>query len=148
MMQQDTQHWQNLKPPLSPNEYEIELFRFHINGLNPVCLLGMTKELIPLCNFMVDINPITQDKPVIKSDWKDLNKKSSVIICDGALNLAGIELVDHLLKITDKIVCRVFLKKLNGMKYAQYFPQDFLGAKAIIPTQENIVMVVWDKSFN
>jgi hypothetical protein len=144
----DTQHWQNLKPPLSPNEYEIELFKLHINGLHPVCLLGMTKELIPLCDFMVDINPIPQNKPIIKLDWKDLDKKSSVIIGDGVLNLAGIELIDHLLKLTDKIVCRVFLKKLEDMKYAQYFPQKFLGAELIIPTQENIIMVIWDKSLN
>jgi hypothetical protein len=144
----DTQHWQNLKPPLSPNEYEIELFKLHINGLHPVCLLGMTKELIPLCDFMVDINPIPQDKSVIKLDWKDLDKKSSVIIGDGVLNLAGIELIDHLLNLTDKIVCRVFLKKLEGMKYAQYFPQEFLGAELIIPTQENVVMVIWDKLLN
>ena len=147
-MIEDTTHWQNLKPPLSPNEYEVELFKLHINGFNPVCLLGMTKELIPLCHFMVDLNPISQDKPVIKSDWKNLDKTSSVIICDGVLNLAGIELIDHLLKLTDKIVCRTFLKKLEGMKYAQHFPQEFLGAELIIPTQENVVMAIWDKSFN
>jgi len=147
-MIQDTQHWQNLKPPLSPNEYEVELFKLHIKGLNPVCLLGMTKELIPLCDFMVDINPIPQDKPVIKSDWKNLDKTSSVIICDGVLNLVDIGLIDHLLKLTDKVICRVFLKKLDGMKYAKYFPKEFFGSELIIPTQENIVMVIWDKLFN
>jgi len=142
----DTQHWQNLKPPLSPNEYEISLFKFHTHGLNPVCLLGMTKELIPLCDFMVDLNPIEQNKPVIKSDWKQLDKKSSVIICDGGLNLTGLELVDHLLQLTEKIVCRVFLKKLEGMKYAEYFPQEFFGAELVIPTQENVAIVIWNKN--
>lgn len=145
-MIQDTQHWQNLKPPLSPNEYEVELFKLHTSGISPVCLLGMTKELIPLCDFMVDINPIPQNKPVIQSDWGELDQKSSVIIGDGILNLAGIELIDHLLKLANKIVCRVFLKKLDGMKYAQHFPQKFSGAELVIPTQENIVMVIWDQS--
>lgn len=147
-MIQDTQHWQNLKPPLSPNEYEVELFRFHTKGFDPVCLLGMTKELISLCDFMVDINPIPQDKPIIKSGWEELDQKSSAIICDGVLNLAGIKLIDHLLKLTDKIVCRVFLKKLEGMKYAQYFPQEFLGAELVIPTQENIAIVIWNRPPN
>ena len=141
----DTQHWQNLKPPLAPNDYEVKLFKFHTNGLHPVCLLGMTKELIPLCDYMVDLNPIQQNKPVIQSDWQNLDKQSSVIIGDGVLNLAGLELIDHLLKLTDKIICRVFLKKLDGMKYAQHFPNKFLGAKLVIPTQENIAMVVWSK---
>ena len=114
----DTQHWQNLEPPLAPNTYEVELFKLHTNGLHPVCLLGMTKELIPLCDYMVDLNPIPQNKPIIQSDWKDLNKESSVIIGDGVLNLAGLELINYLLKLTNKIVCRVFLKKFNG-KYSR-----------------------------
>ena len=141
----DTNHWQNLKPPLAPNPYEVELFKFHINQLRPVCLLGMTKELIPLCDFMVDLNPISQNKPVIKSDWKELDKQSSVIIGDGVLNLSGLDLIYSLLKLTTKIVCRVFLKKLNGMKYAQHFPKEFLGSELVIPTQENVAMVIWSR---
>jgi hypothetical protein len=143
-MIEDTAHWQNLKPPLSPNDYEISLFRFHTIGFNPVCLLGMTKELIPLCNFMVDLNPIPQNKPIIKSDWKELKEKSSVIICDGALNLTGLEIIDHLRTLANKIVCRVFLKKLDGMKYAKYFPQKFVGAELVIPTQQDIAMVIYN----
>ena len=140
----DTQYWQNLQPPLAPNAYEVELFKLHTNGLHPVCLLGMTKELIPLCDYMVDLNPIPQNKPIIQSDWKNLNKESSVIIGDGVLNLAGLELINCLLKLTTKIVCRVFLKKFNGMKYAQHFHTEFLGASLVIPTQENISIVIWN----
>jgi hypothetical protein len=144
----DTNHWQNLKPPLSPNPYEVELFKFHINQLHPVCLLGMTKELIPLCDFMVDLNPIPQNKPVIQSDWKQLDQKSSVIIGDGILNLSTLDIIDHLLELTTKIVCRVFLKKLEGMKYAQHFPKEFAGAELVIPTQKDVVMVIWNKASN
>lgn len=141
----DTDHWQNLKPPLSPNDYEFELYKHHSKGYYPICLLGMTKKLIPICDFMVDLNPIKQEKPVIKSDWKDINEQSSVIIGDGILNLAGIELVDKLLKVTNKLICRVFLKKLDGMKYATHFPNEFPKSSMIIPTQENVAMVIWDK---
>ena len=77
---EDTKHWQNLKPPLCPNEYEIELYRHHIRGYKPVCLLGMTKQLIELCDFMIDLNPINQEKPVIKSDWYNINEKSEVVL--------------------------------------------------------------------
>jgi len=141
----DIDHWQNLKPPLSPNEYEVELYRHHIKGYGTICLLGMTKELISICDFMVDLNPISQEKPVIKSDWHQIKQDCDVVIGDGVLNLCGLDLVESLLKITNKLICRVFLKKLEGMKYATYFPNEFPGATMVVPTQENIVMVIWEK---
>jgi hypothetical protein len=141
----DTSHWQNLKPPLSPNEYEVELYRHHIKGHGPICLLGMTKELIKLCDFMVDLNPIQQEKPVLRSDWSQINRHVDVIIGDGVLNLCGLDLLNNLLKITNKLICRVFMNKLEGMKYATYFPNEFPGSSLVIPTQENVVMVIWEK---
>jgi hypothetical protein len=104
----------------------------------------MTKELIEFCDFMVDINPIKQEKPVVRCDWSKLNQQVDVIIGDGVLNLSGINLVKDLLKITNKLICRVFLKKLEGMKYATNFPTEFPGSTIIIPTQENVVMVIWE----
>ncbi len=141
----DTNHWQNLNPPLSPNEYEVEMYRHHTKRYGPVCLLGMTKELIPFCDFMVDLNPIHQEKPVIKCDWTKITQDSEVIIGDGVLNLCGLDLVKDLLKITNKLICRVFLQKLEGMKYATHFPKEFPGSSIVIPTQENVVMVIWEK---
>jgi hypothetical protein len=141
----DTNHWQNLNPPLSPNKYEVELYRHHIRGYGPICLLGMTKELIPLCDFMVDLNPIKQEKPVIHSDWSHIKQECDVIIGDGVLNLCGLDLANNLLKITNKLICRVFMNKLEGMKYATYFPNEFPGSSLVIPTQENVVMVIWEK---
>jgi hypothetical protein len=118
--------------------------KHHIKGCGPICLLGMTKELIEFCDFMVDINPIKQEKPVVRCDWSKLNQQVDVIIGDGVLNLSGINLVKDLLKITNKLICRVFLKKLEGMKYATNFPTEFPGSTIIIPTQENVVMVIWE----
>ena len=141
---EDVDHWQNLKPPLSPNEYEIEIYRHYTKGHKPICLLGTTKELIGLCDYMVDLNPTEKSKPVVKCDWKNFNDFSEVVIGDGVLNLVGIDLVYHLLKNSKKVVCRVFLKKLEGMKYAQYFPSEFIDAKLVIPTQKNVAIVVWE----
>lgn len=144
---EDSHHWQNLQPPLSPNDYEVELYRHHTKGCGPICLLGMTKKLIPLCDFMVDLNPIKQEKPVIKCDWSQIKEQVEVVIGDGVLNLSGLGLVDELLKITNRLICRVFIKKLDGMKYATHFPKEFPKSKLVIPTQENVVLVVWDNSF-
>ena len=30
-IEKNTDYWQNLKPPLSPNDYEIDLYKKHIN---------------------------------------------------------------------------------------------------------------------
>jgi hypothetical protein len=141
---QDKNHWENLKPPLSPNDYEIEIYRHHIKGLKPVCLLGNTKKLVPLCDFMVDLNPNDNlEKEVLKSDWRNFEKFSEVTIGDGVLNLEGQDLVYDLLKFTKKVICRIFLKKLEGMKYAQHFPNSFFDAEMVIPTQENVVIAIW-----
>jgi len=146
MIKKDTEHWLGKGPPLSPNEYEIEIYRHHVRGYSPVCLLGMTDELQPICDFMVDLYPIKQTKPVLEMNWNDYNQPVNVIIGDGVLNLEGLQLVDKLLNNCNKLICRVFLKKFSWMKYATHFPIKFPAAKFVIPTQDNIVMVVWEKN--
>lgn len=140
----DTRHWQNLKPPLSPDEREVEIYAQYCGEEKPVCLLGMTKELIHLCDYMVDLNPIPQEKPVIKSGWEDFREDASVMIGDGVLNLVGPELVTKLSKRCRRLVCRVFLDKLDGMKYATHFPNIFPEAREVIKTQKNIAIVIWN----
>jgi hypothetical protein len=140
----DTEHWQSLNPPLSPNSEEVDIYRRQIEDLRPVCLLGMTKQLLSLCDYMVDINPIEQEKPVVNSNWEDFEGVAKVIIGDGVLNLAGMDLVPKLIAKRDLIVCRVFMKKFEGMKYATHFPTEFPGSSKIIITQPDIAIVVWD----
>jgi len=144
---QDTNHWQSLLPPLSPNDHEVGIYEKKCAGSGPVCLLGMTKELIHLCDYMVELNPISQPKPVIKSDWMNFSASvpAEVVIGDGVLNLAGPGLVDHLMKFHDKLVCRVFKRKFDGMKYATHFPTSFPGSKEITETQPDIVIVTWER---
>lgn len=143
-MNKDIEHWQNLQPPLCPNLYEIEIYKHHVKGYGPVCLLGMTKNLQDLCEYMVDINPIKQSKPVIKQNWNEFNGYAEAIIGDGVLNLEGLQLVEKLNKICKKLICRVFLKKFDWMKYATYFPTNFPNSSIVIPTQKDISIVIWE----
>lgn len=147
MIQEDIQHWQNLQPPLCPNSYEIEIYSHHTKGLKPICLLGMTKELQFICDYMIDLHPIKQNKPVYKKDWKEFNDNAEAIIGDGVLNLEGLELVNLLYSKCKKLIFRVFTKKFDWMKYACYFPKEFPKANLVIPTQKDIVMVVYE-NFN
>lgn len=144
MTKKDIEYWQNLKPPMCPNEYEVEIFKHHTKSLKPVCLLGMTKNLQNLCDFMVDLFPTKQEKLVIQQNWNDFEKPCEAIIGDGIINLEGLQLVEKLTKCSNKLVFRVFLKKFSWMKYAQHFPTEFPGSKLVIPTQENIAIVVWE----
>lgn len=104
----------------------------------------MTKELAHICDYMVDLNPTPQKKPVIMCDWAGISSIADVIIGDGVLNLAGLNLAEKLRKKCDMLVCRVFKRKFEGMKYATHFPTHFPGAKEVIETQSDIVMVTWE----
>jgi hypothetical protein len=106
----------------------------------------MTKELVPLCNCAVDLNPIPISKPTIKCNWNDLTGEYHSIIGDGVINLAGMELVEKMLKISKRFIARVFMKKQPGMKYATFFPDKFPNSSLVIVTQPDIAFVVWDKN--
>lgn len=149
----DIEHWQNLKPPLSPNREEIAIYQQLIGEGKSVCLLGMTKELIPLCTLAVDLNPLEIGKPTIKADWNELSLHvppgkniADVIIGDGIINFTKFQFVDKALSIADKLVCRVFMAKQQGMKYADWFPTEFPGSKKVIKTYDDIAIVLWEKS--
>jgi|LakMenE18May11ns_1017448.scaffolds.fasta_scaffold9018040_1 hypothetical protein len=145
-MIKDLNYWQNLSPPMCPNSYEIELYHHHVKGCGPVCLLGMTKQLQHLCEYMIDLHPIKQDRPVLRKNWNEIDTYSEAFIGDGVLNLEGLQLVDKLLKNCEKLVFRVFLKKFSWMKYEKHFPDKFPNAKFVIPTQEDIAIVVWENA--
>ena len=140
----DTKHWQNLLPPLCPNEDEVALFKKAIGGRKPVYLLGLTKQLLDLCDVAIDLNPLPVNKPTLQLDWNDLKGfQAEVVIGDGVLNLVSIDM-DNLAKLTKRFVCRVFLRKHAGMKYATLFPNEFPKATSVTCTQEGVALVVWD----
>jgi len=143
-IEKNTEYWDNLSPPLCPNEYEISLYKKYVKGCSPVCLLGMTKDMQPLCDYMVELHPTKQSKPVIEKNWNEFEEYADAIIGDGVINLEGMQLVEKMLKRCNKLVCRVFLKKFSWMKYATHFPQEFPNAKIVISTQQDVAMVVWE----
>lgn len=142
-MIKDTDHWHGLLPPMAPNAEEVALYRKFIGESRPVYLLGMTKDLLDLCDVAVDLNPVPTTKSVLLANWLEMDGfQAGVVIGDGVLNLAGMELVERVSKLSKKLICRVFLKRQPWMKYATHFPKSFPGA-TITQTQPEIAMVVW-----
>ena len=144
----DTTNWQNLKTPgFFPNEAEVEIYKKYIADLKPVYLLGMTQELAPYCDIAVDLTPVPVGIPTIQANWLDLTGfEAGAIIGDGVINLTGFELVDKMSKLTKVLVCRVFIKKLDGMKYATFFPKEseLPNPTKVIKTSDSTVMVLWN----
>jgi hypothetical protein len=141
----DPAYWQNLVPPYAPNADELALYRSLVGAATPVCLLGMTRDLVPLCDVAADLNPIAIGKPVLKCDWNALTGRFGAVIGDGVLNLAGPGLVQKVLAVSDRLVARVFMKKQPLMRYATIFPTEFPGSTAVYVTQPDIAVVVWDR---
>lgn len=136
-------HWHGRNPPLCPNKKEILLYEELIGDLKPVYMLGMTKELMHLCDVAVDLNPISCEKEVICKNWLELEDvKAGAIIGDGVLNITSFELIERMSKITSKLILRVFLERQDWMKYANFFPKEFPNA-IVIETQPKIAIVTW-----
>ena len=140
----DVNNWHGRQPPFCPNEKEIEIYKEFIAGSKKVCLFGATKELMNLCDLAVDLNPINNFDKIIKSDWFDMCDPQDCIIGDGILNLYGDNLLHHISTISKTLVTRVFMKKLEGMKYAKFFPTNFPNNSRVIITQPDIAMVQWN----
>lgn len=140
----DSDHFNNLSPPLSPNEYEVSIYEKY-KGTNTL-LLGYTKQLVYLCNIAIDLNPpLNYNEKIIKQDWFTINEHYDVIIGDGVLNLVGGDLVKHLSSYCNTLIIRFFTNKINGMKYATYFRDNtsFLLPDIIIDTQPSCKILIW-----
>jgi len=141
-------HFENLTPPLSPNDIEVSIYKDLIGDSSDVLLLGYTKELLFLATTAVDLS-YTGTNPKVKiGNWFDIVERHDVIIGDGVLNLAGDKLLGHLLGLCKcMLIIRFFTKKLKGMRYATYFrgnmsplipPPDL-----VFKTQESCEILVW-----
>jgi len=142
----DVTHWHvtAMRPPLCPNEEEVKLYKKLVGDVKPVYLLGMTANLIELCDVAVDLSPVPINKPCIQANWLEMmGFRAGAFIGDGVINLAGQELINKVSKMTDILVCRVFLRKFDWMKYATYFPTNFPDADTVVITQQDIAIVRW-----
>lgn len=125
----DRSHWLSLKPPSAPSVADVGIYQ---QLLEPgrVLLLGCTEKLLPLADHALDLDPL-YDNPVIRQgDWRDNREFFDNIIGDGVFHLDE-NLCRDLLQMAQKH-CRVFIsrsfnQKLEGMRYARFFPgpEDF-----------------------
>ena len=124
------EYWaSNLPRPLSPSDLDVNLFKtFMTDGTT--LLLGCTKKLIPVSNRQLDLDPWNDNSTVIIGDWCDNKHYYVNILIDGGLCFNK-ELCDNVVKMASKncknFIARTFVKKLDIMKIADYFPleEDF-----------------------
>jgi len=124
-MSVDKTYWgSNLPHPLSPSDLDVNLFKtFMTDGTT--LLLGCTKKLLQLSNRQLDIDPWYDSDGVIVGDWIDNKHYYVNILIDGGLCFNK-ELCDKVVKMASKncknFIARTFIKKLDIMRIADYFP--------------------------
>jgi hypothetical protein len=82
----DKDYWSSDLPlPLSPSDDDVENYKkFMTKG--KTLMLGCTKNLIPLSDVQMDIEPWYDSKTVIKDNWINNNTFYENIIGDGVLS--------------------------------------------------------------
>lgn len=135
-------HWINLPYPLRPNPAEVEIFRENLLP-GKTLLLGSTKDLLPLCDVAVDLDPKYEDSKLIYGDWYNISGDYENIIADGSLNWGAEELLPIIEKHCKRFICRVFSEKLPGMKYATHFYSEFEGAEKIAEINKLCPIFIW-----
>ena len=141
----DIDHFNNLNPPLCPNNDEITVYKKHL-GTGKKLLLGYTKQLINLCDDAMDLNPPANlISSIIKQDWFTITDFYDTIIGDGVLNLVGGKLVQYLSTHCNTLIIRFFTDKIDGMKYATNFRNNtiFMLPDTIIHTQPSCKILIW-----
>jgi hypothetical protein len=125
-MKIDQSYWKKPQPhPLSPNKSDVEIYQeYMLHG--STLLLGCTKNLVPISDFQMDLDPWLKGSSVIKGDWRDNSKQFVNIIGDGVMNLNK-DLAKAIFKMAQKysknLVVRSFKQKEEWMQVAEYFPE-------------------------
>ena len=141
------EYWASLQPPLCPTDEDVEVFRRHMLE-GTTLLLGCTRQLIPLSDVQMDLDPWYMAPTVIRQDWVTNTVRYTNILADGSLNLAK-DLCDRTLAMCSRnasvLVARVFDLRLDSMRVATYFPgpSDFLIAPTSSQRLDNYSFHVW-----
>ena len=144
----DKDYWMSDLPiPLSPSSDDVNTYkRFMING--ETLLLGCTKNLIPLSDIQMDIEPWYQSETVISDNWLNNNTFYENIIGDGVLSFTK-ELANQIVDMASNnckvFIARTFTKKLPIMRIADNFPQpeDFIIKPTITITEKDYSFYIW-----
>jgi hypothetical protein len=141
------EYWASLQPPLSPTDADVEIFRQHMRQ-GTTLLLGCTRQLIPLSDVQMDLDPWYAAPTVVRQDWVTNSVQYTNILADGSLNL-GKNLCDQTLEMCSHhasvLIARVFSRRLISMRVASYFPavSDFLIAPAWSLQLDSYAFHVW-----
>lgn len=140
-------YWASLQPPLSPTDEDVEMFRRHMLE-GTTLLLGCTRQLIPLSDVQMDLDPWYAGPSVIRQDWVTNTVSYTNILADGSLNLDR-DLCDQTLAMCSQratvLIARVFNRRLDSMRVASYFPDssDFLIAPTSSQRLDVYSFYVW-----
>ena len=144
-MVDDKAYWK--KPVGAPSDKEVETYA---SLLRPgrVLLLGCTEKLLPMCNTALDLQPVFDIPKIVQMNWLDNKEFYTNIIGDGVLNLDK-DLCHSLILMAsthcEQLIIRSFSHKLEGMKYACYFPgvEDFSIRPSRAVSFGEFVFFVW-----
>jgi hypothetical protein len=135
----DNTYWSKDFPhPLSPSNSDVEIYKSYLSK-GTTLLLGCTKNLIPISDYQMDIDPWYKGPSMIVQDWLTNKNYYSNIILDGGLCFNK-KLCDGILDMASNhcnvFIARSFNYKLPTMRIAEYFPksEDF----QIKPTDSKI----------
>lgn len=148
-MEVNKNYWEKeLKPPYSPSDDDFYIYKNNLLA-GTTLLLGCTHKLIKISNVQLDIDPWYKANTVITGNWIDNKDFYKNIIGDGVFNFTK-DLTDKTLLMCsnycERLIVRLFNKKLPNMKVASYFPEkkDFI----IIPNEtiffNDYFFCIWD----
>lgn len=123
---------------------------FQKNLLNgSVLLLGNTKDLLTIADRAIDLNPLYLNAKIIQGDWRNNRDYYKNIIGDGVLNFnekLTLELFSMIEKNSSRFIARVFNRKLEIMRIAEYFPSylNFTIRPLILFESKDYNIYQWD----
>ena len=148
-MSVDKTYWGGDFPhPLAPNDNDVLTYKSNMR-YGTTLLLGCTKKLISISDRQLDIDPWYVANTVIKGDWIDNKHFYTNIIIDGGLCFTK-ELTDKILTMAsencDYFIARVFNRKLDIMRIADYFPsfKDFAIKPKKYIREDDYTFYIWD----
>jgi len=138
-MNVNKEYWSTEFPsPYGPSEEDV-LFFNETKVPGRTLLLGCTKNLIPITDIQMDIDPWYDGPNVITKDWLDNTDFYENIFGDGVLNFTK-ELEQNILEMASKhckvFICRCFNYKLEKLRIATNFPDK--DNFSITPTESKI----------
>ena len=143
----DKNYWKDRPYPLSPSEEDVLEYKSGMES-GTTLLLGCTRNIIPLSDRQMDIDPWYDGDTVIIRNWTDNKDFYTNIIGDGVLNLSE-SLSESVLEMCSRccsnLVVRPFNRKLPTMMVAEFFPDEdgFSIPPPKIRRKEDYPVYIW-----